>query len=113
MRTTTLLALAVVLTIGVALAQPGHCCGAAGHKSSRTALIVSVVSGAAAKAPVRGLSKVMAASAGTAGAEATSVNPCLAIVAAYKNPPLPVWVAPMFESYVGHTRPGIALAGRF
>jgi len=39
--------------------------------------------------------------------------PGLAILAAYKNPPLPIWVAPTFESYVGHTRPGVALAGRF
>jgi hypothetical protein len=72
---------------------------------------VSVVTGGARAAGIRGLSKVMAATAEPA--EGGSVNPCLAIVAAYKNPPLPIWVAATFESYAGHTRPGFALAGRF
>lgn len=111
MRTTTLMGLAVVLTIVVALARPGHCCGAAAHKPARTGSTVSVVTGGARGATVRGLSKVMAVSAEPA--EGAAANPCLAIVAAYKNPPLPIWVAPTFESYAGHTRMGFALAGRF
>ena len=110
MRRTTLLAMAMVLTIGVALVRPGHCCGAAGHKPARTGLVVSAVTVGARAATVRGLAKVMAATAEPAEA---SVNPCVAIVAAYKNPPLPIWVAPTFESYAGHTRLGFAVLGRF
>jgi hypothetical protein len=108
MRTTTFLALSLVLLIAAGMAQPGRCCGAAGQKPAGTALVVKAVAAALRPSLSRGLPK--AQQGGAAGAVTA---PGLAILAAYKNPPLPIWVAPTFESYVGHTRPGLALAGRF